>query len=164
MVYEGRLICFWFSNSWENFGQIDIWWYPTYEVRLRCNLGSKKWFLPRSAAPAVNISIMKAKHRNSNRSNSLESSAESESVIRLILNAVFEEIVFSCRNFFSVIFPVKINPSAFFKYRTYYGTRRYSTSGILFRSQRCVPLGGVVPSATSRRLLLRCYTLDARVE
>ena len=68
---------------------------------------------------------MKAKHRNSNRPNSLENSAESESVIRLILNAVFEEIVFSRRNFFSVIFIVKINPNALFKYKTY-GTRRYA--------------------------------------
>ena len=47
---------------------------------------------------------MKAKHRNSNRSNSSGNSAESESVLRLILIAVFEEIVFSRRNFFSVIF------------------------------------------------------------
>ena len=55
---------------------------------------------------------MKAKHRNSNRPNSLENSAKSESVIRLILNAIFEEIVFSRRNFFSVIFAVKMYPNA----------------------------------------------------
>ena len=48
------------------------------------------------------------KHRNSGRSSSLENSAVSEFVIRLILNAVFEEIVFSCLNPFSVIFNVKI--------------------------------------------------------
>ena len=34
-------------------------------------------------------------------------------------------------------------------------TTKRTNNRVLFRSQRCVPLGGVVPSATSRRLLLR---------
>ena len=124
MVYEGRLICFWFSNSLENFGQNDIWWYPTNEIRLSCNLRSKKWFLPYSVPPKLNISISKAEQRNSNRPNSLENSAESESAIRSTWNAIFEEIAFSRENFFFVIFSVNRNPYALFKNKTY-GTQRY---------------------------------------
>ena len=104
--------------------------------QVKVQFGVKKWFLPCSVPPAVNISIMKAKHINSNRWNSLENSAESESVIRLMLNAVFEEIVFSRRNFFSVIFSVKINPNAHFKHKTY-GTRRYIGKHALYRCHFC---------------------------